>query len=125
MGYEYCKFESVAKSEISGGNFNDHSLFIENYVDNFVQILKDINGTAYTDKQYKMAAMYGLNNPGERTYNYLGNTLDLYTIYKNKLEKSYNTLLAKYEITAAERDAFYLENLKNVATDKKLPSNCP
>ena len=72
-----------------------------------------------------MAAMYGLNNPGERTYNYLGNTLDLYTIYKNKLEKSYNTLLAKYEITAAERDAFYLENLKNVATDKKLPSNCP
>lgn len=118
-------FESVAKSEEAGGNFNDHSLFLENYVDNFVQILKDINGTAYTDKQYKMAAIYGLNYPGERTYNYLGNNLDLYAIYKSKLEKSYNNLLVKYGITVAERDAFYLDNLKNVVANKKLPTNCP
>lgn len=66
-----------------------------------------------------MAAIYGFNYPGERTYNYLGNNLDLYAIYKSKLERSYNNLLAKYGITVAERDAFYLDNFKNVAANKK------
>ncbi|MFA6275529.1 MAG: hypothetical protein WC622_02200 [Pedobacter sp.] len=122
---DVINFESIAKSEINGANFNDHSLFIENYVDNFVKILKDVNGTSYTDKQYQMAAIYGLNNPGDRTYNYLGIGVDLYSIYKDKLEKSYNNLLTKFGITAAERDAFYLANLMNVPTNKKLPTNCP
>lgn len=121
---DIVNFESVVRSERAGGNFNDHSLFLENYVDNFVKILKDVNGSAYTDKQYQMAAIYGLNNAGPRTYNPFGGGFDLYAIYKNKLEKSYNNLMVKYGIIAADRDAFYLQNLLNVPANKKLPTNC-
>lgn len=118
-------FGAVASSRYINGNFTDHSLFLENYVDNFIQILKDINGNAYTDKEYQMAALFGLNNPGSTPPNSIFNGINLYNIYKGMLEKSYNNLMAKYGITAGEINAFYLDNLINVPANKKLPTNCP
>lgn len=115
-------FEVAAKSQYANGNYTDHSLFLENYIDKFVNILKEVNGNNYTDKQYQMAAIYGLNNAGSPPANSIFNGIN---IYKGILEKSYNNLLTKFGITAAERDAFYLDNLVNVPTNKKLPTNCP
>ena len=118
-------FESAAKSQLSNGNFTDHSLFLENYVDNFIRILKELNGTNYTDKQYQMAAIYGLNNAGDAPINPLISGINTYNIYKGILDKSYNNLMAKFGISPAQRDAFYLANLVNVPGNKKLPTNCP
>lgn len=122
---DIVNFESMARSESSAGNYVDHSLFLEYYVDNFIKVLKEINGSAYTDKEYQMAAIYGLDNPGPRTYNYLGESLDLYAIYKSKLEKSYKAILTRFGITESERDDFYRKNLINVTSDKKIGTNCP
>lgn len=107
------------------GSFVDHSLFLENYVDNFIQILKNINGNSYTDKEYQMAAIYGLNNAGEVPNNPIVNGVNIYNIYKNILDKSYNNLMTKFGITITQRDAFFLANLTNVPTNKKLPTSCP
>ncbi|WP_443939863.1 hypothetical protein [Pedobacter sp. MW01-1-1] len=118
-------FDAASSSRMNSGNYTDHSLFLENYVDNFVKILKDVNGSTYTDKQYQMAAVYGLNNAGNLPANSIINGVNLYTIYKGMLEKSYNNLLAKFNITPAEINAFNMNNLSNVPQNKKLPINCP
>ena len=118
-------FEAAASSQSVNGNYTDHSLFLENYVDNFIKILKEVNGSSYTDKQYQMAAIYGLNNAGDPPPNSIFNGINLYNIYKGILEKSYANLLTKYGITTTERDAFYQDNLVNVPASKKLPTNCP
>lgn len=122
-----ANFELASKG-INGGyaNFIDHSLFLENYVDNFVKILKDMNGTAYTDKQYQMAAIYGLDNPGDEPSGpHIVNGVNLYTLNKSILAKSFNNLVTKFGITAAEKNSFYADNLVNVPANKKLPTNCP
>jgi len=119
-------FDVAARNRYSNGNFTDHSLFIENYVDNFVKILKELNGSTYTNKQYQMAALYGLNNAGDAPSSPITlNGVNVYDLNKAILTITYNNLLTKYSITAAERDAFYLDNLKNVPIAKKLPTSCP
>jgi len=117
-------FEAVAEGRLAGANFTDHSLFLEKYVDNFIRVLKELNGTNYTDKQYQMAAIYGLDNAGDPPINPL-NGVNIYNIYKGILDKSYNNLMAKYGISPSQRDAFYLANLVNVPAIKKLPTICP
>lgn len=117
------RLDALASGQIQTNNFNDHSMFLENYVDKFVLILKELNGTAYTDQEYQMAALFGLNNPGDAPIDPL--ELAIFNIYKGKMDKSYNNLLTKYGITSAQINSFNRDNLINVPTAKKLPTNCP
>ncbi|TBO42636.1 hypothetical protein [Pedobacter kyonggii] len=119
-------FERVAKSSAQGGgNFNDHSIFLEEYFENFWGILKAVNGTAYTNKEYQMAALFGLNNPGPAPQSPIVNGVNVYEIYKGMLITSFNNIKTKYGITDAELNTFNLANLKNVPANKKLPTTCP
>lgn len=118
-------FESVANSSIQGGNFNDHSVFLEDYYENFWGILKAVNGTAFTDKEYQMAALYGLNNPGPAPQSPIIGGVNVYEIYKGMLNKSFNNIKSKYGITDTELNSFNLVNLVNVPDNKKLPTTCP
>lgn len=119
-------FDSAVKNRVNYSNFVDHSVFLANYVQGFINVLKAINGTSYTDKQYQMAAMYGLDNPGDPPSNpvYI-NGINIYELNKQVLALTFNDLMKKYKITSAERNSFYLDNLKNVPVGKKLPTNCP
>jgi len=119
-------FESVAKSSAQGGgNFNDHSIFLEEYFENFWGILKAVNGSIYTDKEYQMAALFGLNNPGPAPQSPIIGGVNVYEIYKGMLTQSFNNIKTKYGITDAELNTFNLANLKNVPANKKLPTTCP
>ena len=82
-----------------------------------------MNGKTYTDQDYQMAALYGLNNPGEAPTDPIG--LTVFNIYKAKMDKSYNNLLAKYGISSAQLNSFNSANLINVPAAKKLPTGCP
>ncbi len=118
-----ARLDALASGQIQSGNFNDHSMFLENYVEKFVTILKELNGTSYTDQEYQMAALFGLNNAGQPPSDPLGITV--YNIYKSKLDKSFNNLLTKYGITTSQINSFNADNLINVPAAKKLPTNCP
>jgi len=118
-------FEDIAKTSAVDNNFRDHSIMLETYFDKIWGILKDINGSAYSDKEYQMAALYGLDNPGDTPKNPLVNGVNLFDIYKGVLNKSYNNIKTKYGITDAEVNGFNLANLKDVSADKKLPTDCP
>ena len=54
-------FGALLDGEMQMGNFVDHSILLTNYFEKMVQILKSVNGTAYTDTEYRMAALYGMN----------------------------------------------------------------
>ncbi|MEH3112987.1 hypothetical protein [Pedobacter terrae] len=119
-------FESVANSSAQGGgNFNDHSIFLEEYFENFWVILKTVNGNIYTDKDYQMAALYGLNNAGPAPQSSIIGGVNIYEVYKGMLTKSFNNIKTKYGITDADLNTFNLANLKNVPANKKLPTTCP
>jgi len=119
-------FESVARSSAQGsGNFNDHSIFLEEYFENFWGILKAVNGNTYTDKEYQMAALYGLNNPGPPPESPVIGGINVYEIYKAILTKSFNNIKTKHGINDTDLNTFNLANLKNVPANKKLPTSCP
>lgn len=118
-------FRTLATTQSANSNYTDHSIFIENYVDNFVKILKDLNGNEYTDKQYMMTAIYGLNNAGTPPPSSQPAQLYAYNFLKSTLLSIHETIKTKYSITTAELDAFYLANLTNVPAGKKLPTICP
>ena len=69
-----------------------------------------------------------MNNSGNRPNDPLlsnFNGIDLFTVYKNTLQKTYNDILNKYNITASQLNTFYNNNVVNAPVNKKLPSNCP
>ena len=122
-GMNIVNFDAANKAQQNTGNLTDHSLFLENYVDNFVNILREMNGNSYTSKEYQMAAIYGLDNAGSMPANFSKEDQDLFNKNKIILEKSYSILMNKFGITSAEKNAFYAKNLINVPSIHKL--NCP
>lgn len=120
-------YARLMKSEAFLPNAVDHSIFLMNYFDTIVGILKDINGSAYTDNEYRMAALYGLDNAGTPP-NPATNPQEVvfaYTFMKARLLKTYNDIKTKYGITDAAMNAFYRNNTTNTPAEKKLPTNCP
>jgi hypothetical protein len=83
-----------------------------------------MNGSDYTDKEYQMAALYGLNNAGSPPANSMINGINTYEICKGLINKSYNNLLAKFDINSSELNAFFRKNLVSVPNKNKLPENC-
>lgn len=117
----------IATGQYMTGNYTDHSIFINHYLNETVNILKSVNGGAYTNQEYIMAAIYGMNNAGtippSLATTATGQTY--FTNLKNQLNTSYNNILTQNGITPAMINTFYNSNLINVPVNKKLPTNCP
>ncbi|MFD0939935.1 hypothetical protein [Pedobacter boryungensis] len=121
-------YGALLDGEMQMGNFIDHSILLNNYFEKTVEILKSINGNAYTDNEYRMAALYGMDNAGDRPNDPLltnYNGIDLFNIYKNTLQQTYNNILTKYNITSVELNTFNRNNLINTPIANRLPNNCP
>lgn len=120
-------FAAMQRAETLGPNYVDHSLFLENYFDTIVSILAAINGSAYTMAEYRMAALYGLNNPGTPPSGLVVDTdrLNTYNLLKARITKTYDAIKTKYGLNDATIANFNRDNLINVPAAKKLPSNCP
>ncbi|RZK68290.1 MAG: hypothetical protein EOO95_00185 [Pedobacter sp.] len=54
--------------------------------------------TASTDKDYKMAALFGLNNPGPAPQSPIVNGVNVYEIYKGMLTTSFNKIKQNMEL---------------------------
>jgi|GEM_PF-2196702 len=98
-------------------NYRDHTNFLETYWEGMVSTLKDYMGNANTLRECQMAMLYGLNNPGASFPP--GSTQAI------KLNGLFEKIKTKYGITSTELDNFNSDNIKNVPTSKKVPSNCP
>lgn len=70
-----------------------------------------------------MTMIYGLANAGDAPSS--PSELLAYNTRKAKLEGVYNKLLTKYGLSNSQINTFYNNNIKNVASISKLPSNCP
>ena len=116
-------FDAVQSGELTNNNYTDHSLFLENYIDNIWKILKSMNGTKYTDTEYKMAAMYGMDNSGDAPPG--GVELAVYNIFKAKINKTFADVKTKYSVTDSQLNTFYNAQIKSAPNNKKLPGNCP
>jgi hypothetical protein len=123
---DIVNFQSASRDQKNNPNFYDHSTFLENYFDNMVSILKDINGSEYTDKQYQMAVLYGMDNAGIRpTTDYLINGISHYDILRSAQLSSFEAIKTKYGITTADLSTFNQANILNVPNNQKVPTNCP
>lgn len=90
-----------------------------------VDILKVWGGNNYTIKEYRMAALYGLNNAGTPPPSSMPAQLYAYNTLKLDLLSIYDSIKSKYSITSAELNDFNLKNIVNTPPHKKLPSICP
>lgn len=117
----------LASGQEMMANYTHHSAFLINYFDKMVSILKSVNGGAYTDQEYRMAVLYGMNNPGDPPATPLisNNGVNLYYILKDQLNNTYNQILNHYGITPAMLNSFHHSNLVGVPASKKLPNTCP
>ncbi len=71
------------------------------------------DGGAHTDAQYEMAMLYGLNTSDTNA------TADQVAT----LNQEYNSLLTKYNLTAAQLTTFYNTQIYAPASNK-LPTGC-
>lgn len=117
----------IASGQELMGNYTHHSAFLLNYFEQMVSIVKSINGNNYTDQEYRMAVLYGMNNAGSPPASPLitANGVNLYSVLNNQLQNTYNSILNQYGITATMLNNFHASNVINTPTNKKLPSNCP
>ncbi len=104
-------------------NYIQHTNFLEQYFDTTVSILSSFDNNAHTLDEYRMTMIYGLANAGDAPSS--PSELLAYNTRKAKLEGVYNKLLTKYGLSNSQINTFYNNNIKNVASISKLPSNCP
>ena len=105
---------------------NTEISILEEYFDNMVSILKDVNGATYTDKEYRMAALYGLDNAGPwPSPEVLVNGISIYDLLKNAQQKTFDDIKTKYSITTSDLTTFNQSNTQNVPANKKVRTICP
>ncbi|MXV49947.1 hypothetical protein GS399_03110 [Pedobacter sp. HMF7647] len=95
-------------------NYIDHFSFIANSFDSMVQTLSAWDNNQHSTDEYRMAMMFGLNNPGSNAT----------SSQVNLLNNLYSQLMNRYNLSASEMNSFYNTNL-HATTDKRLPTNCP
>lgn len=101
----------------SNANYRDHLAMLSGG-DIFVMmfnILKAWGGNEYTDDEYLMASMNGLNNAGQL----MGQ--DVTTAQKNEVEQTFNNLLNALNITKSQFNAFINEQNSKQPGQGKLP----
>lgn len=110
-------------NQVGQANYVQHTNFLEQYFETTVNILSAFDNNAHTMDEYRMTMLYGLSNAGDAPSSV--DELSSYNARKGKLEATYNKLLTKYGLTSSEINSFYKNNVKNVASNKKLPTSCP
>jgi hypothetical protein len=93
-------------------NFSNHYVMIDFYFDKAVSVLAEWDHNGHSLKEYRMAMLYGLNNPGT----------GVSTSQQNILTAEYNRLLTRGDtIKITDLNTFYGNHL-NAAQTAKLPT---
>ncbi|MDQ7947946.1 MAG: hypothetical protein REI78_08370 [Pedobacter sp.] len=116
-------YEKAKREQAQNSNAFDHSLFLETYFDNMVSILATYFGNSFTMDQYRMAAIYGLDNPGPTPTD--PNELAAYNTVNAALQGSYTRIRNKYNLSTSSINSFNSANLISVSTPLKMPTSCP
>jgi len=91
-----------------------------------VDIIQEYDASSKPKNDYRMAMLYGMNNPGDAPNPNTSSSAEIIAFNKraSKLNSIYNKILTKYQLTPAQINTFYNNNVKNVSADKRLPTNC-
>lgn len=116
-------YELANRESMNYSNAMDHSIFLEQYFDKMVSVIAAYGGSNYSIEQYRMAALFGLDNPGPPPTD--PTLLARYNQLATALSNSYNRIISKYNINLNTLNNFKLDNLVNVPTSLKLPTSCP
>lgn len=103
------------------GNARDHMAIMEGLFDGMVATLRQWGGLTYTEAEYKMALLYGLNNAGQLLGNGTQPPPDPATM--NKVNSLYYNLMSKHNIRQGQLDTFNIKNVTNTPASKKLPTS--
>jgi hypothetical protein len=99
-------------------NFSNHYVMLDYFFDNAVEALGNWDNNAHTKKEYQMAMLYGLDNPGDAE----GTTANYMTKYLN-LRNEFNSILTKYNITPTDLQNFWISQINATNTSDKLPAS--
>lgn len=112
-------FESLKLQDSLNTNARDHIAMMRDEIfPRMVDILKGWGGNNYTDKEYEMSLMYGLENAGKL----MNQSVSQSTI--NKVNQLYSDLLKKYNISKSALNSFYQAQLNASASQKVPKSGC-
>jgi len=98
-------------------NFSNHFEMMDYYFAQAISALSIWDHNGHTAKEYEMAMLYGLNNPGDTT-----GTNATTPAQVTMLQTEYNNLMIKYGITQSDLDNFYLGQL-NASAGQRLPTS--
>ena len=91
-------------------NYSNHLDMMTDYFNKAVATLKNWDNGAHTDKEYRMATLFGLDNAKDGT-----------SAQQAELQSEFNSLLIKYGITSNDLNNFNINNLN--ANSNKLPTS--
>jgi len=97
-------------------NFTDHYTMMDYYFSQATALLAQWDNNQHTSKEYAMAMLTGLDNPGTNN----GNNPN-YALQVQMLQTEYNSLKSQYSITDADLNTFKTSN-NNSAPAAKLPN---
>ena len=100
-------------------NFSSHYEMMDYYFSNAVSILSAWDNNAHSAKQYEMAMLYGLDNPGD-----LVGTSASFQTKVTTLNTEYSNLLTKYGISAQDLNNFWTSQLNAPSGDKLPTTGC-
>ncbi|WP_448703004.1 hypothetical protein ACFGVR_11690 [Mucilaginibacter sp. AW1-3] len=98
-------------------NFADHYAMMDYYFNSAIAILAKWDNNKHTAKEYEMAMLTGLNNPGVNT----GSDPN-YATEVQLLQTEYDSLKAKYNISESDLTSF-LNAQNNTSAATKLPAS--
>lgn len=103
------------------GNPRDHAAMMEAIFYQMTMILRDWGGQKYTDKEYKMAMLYGMDNSNQMLANGTIVVADPQTM--TKVNTLFQKLKQDNNITSADLNTFNTQNVTATPANKKLPTS--
>lgn len=125
VGY-YTYLDSVSKAGQT--NYIDHSNFLETYFDIMVESLKQFDNNSRPINEYRMAMLYGMNNPGDDPSSDPNATpieINSYIKRKAKLNSIYNKIITNYSINTTTMNNFHRDNTRSNPISNRMTTNCP
>jgi hypothetical protein len=100
-------------------NFRDHYEMMNYYFTQAIDMLAAWDNHGHTPKEYEMAMLTGLNNPGINS-----GTNTHYATQVQQLQSGYDSLKRKFSVTEADLDTFKASHNNAAAVDKLPTSGC-
>lgn len=102
------------------GNARDHQAIMNALFNDMFDILKTWGGANYTDDEYKMALLYGLENAGQHVIG-APNAPQPTPQQIAEVHNLFQTLMVTHNITPDQLNTFNNANIKSTPAAKKLP----